>query len=282
MKKIERLIRIIAQIIFLCLMVTIAVLPLYSCLVVSLKSDAEMTYNNLISLPENILNLDNYKYVWENTLYPRALLLSVLIVVISTLISVCLSSMVAFVIFRLQPRYRRAIFNVFILASLVPTILVQVYCFQMMAKLQLVNTLVGYILLLCNTDVTALYIFKNNYDSIPSRYDDIATLEGASSLKIFTSIHIPQLRPALITSGLIKAIYVYNEYFLANLYLINKVQYPTVTTVLYSLAGPFGTQYNQLCAGVMLSILPILILFLIFQTKIYNGFGAKKIVRRRK
>lgn len=258
---------------FLGLSLFFTMLPLYSCLVVSLKSEAEMTYDSLIMLPENFFNFENYTHIWQDTLYAKALAISLLLVILSVGISALLSAMLSFVLFRVKIRGANKIFNLFAAISFVPTLLIQVFCFQMMAQLKLVNTIIGYVLLLCNTDITALYVFRNNYKAIPVNYDNLALIEGSSYFMLFVRVHIPQLKPAFITYGLIKAIFVYNEYVLANLYLLDKSMYPTVTTVLYALAGPFGSKYNIICAGVILSLLPILILFLFFQKKIYSGFS---------
>ena len=66
---------------------------------------------------------------------------------------------------------------------------------------------------------------------------------------------------------------VYNEYYMSNLYLQTK-ELRTISTALYAFTGPYGNQYNYICAGVLITIIPIFILFLIFQKQVYGGMAA--------
>lgn len=65
----------------------------------------------------------------------------------------------------------------------------------------------------------------------------------------------------------------YNEYYMSNLYL-QSPELKTISTALYRFTGPYGNQYNYICAGVIITIIPILILFLIFQKQVYSGMAA--------
>jgi multiple sugar transport system permease protein len=72
----------------------------------------------------------------------------------------------------------------------------------------------------------------------------------------------------------LKGVATYNEYYMANLYLQDKMLYQTVCTALYRFTGPFGNQYNYICAGVLISLIPALVVFILCQKQIYNGLGA--------
>lgn len=76
-----------------------------------------------------------------------------------------------------------------------------------------------------------------------------------------------------VTSLVLKGVGVYNEYYMSNLYL-QKAELKTISTALYTFTGPYGNQYNYICAGVIITIIPILILFLIFQKQVYGGMAA--------
>ena len=99
-----------------------------------------------------------------------------------------------------------------------------------------------------------------------------------SIFTIFYKLLLPLLKPAIVTSCILKGVATYNEYYAANLYLQDKVKYPTVATSLYTFVGPLGSQYNLICAGVIISLLPALIVFITCQKKIYSGLtsGAVK------
>ena len=76
-----------------------------------------------------------------------------------------------------------------------------------------------------------------------------------------------------MTCAILKGVGVYNEYYAANLYLQN-ADLKTIAIALYSFTGPMGSKYNLICAGVIITLLPMLILFLIFQKQIYSGIAA--------
>ena len=100
----------------------------------------------------------------------------------------------------------------------------------------------------------------------------------------FISLHhvlpyvLPLLKPAIVTSAILKGVSTYNEYYMANLYLQDKSLYQVVSTSLYTFTGPMGSQYQYICAGVIITMIPILIIFLFCQKQIYSGMamGAVK------
>ena len=99
-------------------------------------------------------------------------------------------------------------------------------------------------------------------------------MDGASYFTIFYKILFPLLKPAIVTSCILKGVGTYNEYYMANLYLQNKKELPTMSTSLYTFVGPLGSQYNLICAGVIISLLPALIVFVLCQKQIYSGLTA--------
>ena len=84
---------------------------------------------------------------------------------------------------------------------------------------------------------------------------------------------LPLLKPAVVTACILKGVSVYNEYYAASLYL-TKPNLKTVAISLYTFTGPLGSQYNLICAGVIISLLPALLVFLLCQKQIYSGITA--------
>ena len=132
----------------------------------------------------------------------------------------------------------------------------QVTVYQIMTSLGLVNSLAGYILLQCGTDVISIYIFLQFFENLSVSLDESAILEGCTYFGVFFRILFPLLRPAIVTVMILKGIGVYNEYYSANLYLQDKTRFVTVSTALYTFTGPFGNAYNLICAGVILTLVP--------------------------
>lgn len=95
---------------------------------------------------------------------------------------------------------------------------------------------------------------------------------------LLTRARSPLLKPAIVTCAIIKGVSTYNEYYMANLYLQDKSLYQVVSTSLYTFTGPMGSQYNYICAGVLITMIPIVVIFILCQKYIYIGLtqGAVK------
>ncbi len=141
----------------------------------------------------------------------------------------------------------------------------------------LVNSLIGYIILQCGTDVISIYIFLQFFENLSVSLDESAILDGCTYFGVFFKILFPLLRPAIVTVMILKGIGVYNEYYAANLYLQDKTRFVTVSTALYTFTGPFGNAYNLICAGVILTLIPMLVIFIACQKQIYSGLAAGSV-----
>ena len=149
----------------------------------------------------------------------------------------------------------------------------QVSTYSIMSNLHLINHLYGYIFLMMGTDVISIYIFIQYYENLPVSLDESAILDGANYFQIYWHILLPLLKPAIVTCIILKGANTYNEYYCAHLYL-QKPELCTVAISLYTFTGPMGNQYNYICAGVIISLLPALIVFILCQDQIYNGIAA--------
>lgn len=102
-------------------------------------------------------------------------------------------------------------------------------------------------------------------------------MDGASYFTIYSRIILPLLKPAIATVVIIKGVAIYNEFYIPFLYMPKK-GLQVVATALFKFKGPYGTQWEIISAGIVISIIPTLIVFLFLQKYIYNGFtsGATK------
>ena len=103
--------------------------------------------------------------------------------------------------------------------------------------------------------------------------DESAIIDGCTYFGVYFKILLPLLKPAIVTSLVLKGVSVYNEYYMSSLYLQSN-ELKTISTALYRFTGPYGNQYNYISAGVLITIIPILVLFLIFQKQVYSGMAA--------
>lgn len=256
----------------------VAVLPIASCVITAFKTETEYQQTNVMTLPENWFNFSNYVEAFSRANMGRAFMNSIIIVVCVLTVSTIVGTQLAYVLNRFKFPGNALIRSLFLFASLLPGVAMQVAVYQIMYKLGFINSMIGYIIMMCGTDVISIYIYIQFFENIDIALDESGIMDGASYFTIFYRILLPLLKPAIVTSCILKGVGTYNEYYCANLYLQNKKLYSTVSTSLYTFVGPLGSKYNLICAGVIISLLPALIIFVTCQKQIYSGLtsGAVK------
>ena len=255
----------------------VAVLPIVSCVITAFKTDTEYQQTNVMVLPKSWLNFDNFVQAFQKANMGRAFLNSTIILICVLIASVLIGTQLAYVLDRFKFPGNGLIRNLFLFATLLPGVAMQISVYEIMYKLHFINSLPGYIIMMCGTDVIAIYIYIQFFENISYSLDESAIMDGASYFTIFYKILLPLLKPAIVTSCILKGVGTYNEYYCANLYLQDKKRYPTVATSLYTFVGPLGSKYNLICAGVIISLLPALILFITCQKQIYSGLTAGSV-----
>jgi len=256
----------------------VSVLPVVVCVITAFKSPEEYAETNVMTLPKSWTYFENFVQAWKQANMALAFRNSIIILICVLFFSILTGSMLAYILNRFKFPGNGLIRNLFLFASLLPGIAMQVSVYQIMYSLGWINSLFGYIVLMCWTDVISIYIFIQFFENISVSLDEAAIMDGCTYFGVFFRILLPLLKPAIITVMILKGVGVYNEYYMANLYLQNKNQFVTVATSLFKFTGPLGNQYNYICAGVILTMLPALIVFILCQKQIYGGLaqGAVK------
>lgn len=264
----------VAKYVLLIFAAFVSLVPIVSCVITAFKTEEEYANTSVMTLPESWLYFENFIVAWQEADMGRAFLNSFIILICVLTGSVLISSMLAYVLNRFKFHGNTLIRNLFTIATLIPGIATQVTVYQIMTALHLVNSMPGYIILMMGTDVITIYIFLQFFENLPVSLDESAILDGCSYFGVFFKILLPLLKPAVVTSAILKGVSTYNEYYMANLYLQDKNKYQVVSTSLYVFSGPMGSQYNYICAGVLITIIPALIIFLLCQNQIYSGMAA--------
>ena len=256
----------------------VAVLPVVSCVITAFKTDEEYQSTNVMTLPESWLNFSNFTSAFTKAGMGRAFANSTIILIFVLVASVFIGTQLAYVLNRFKFPGNTLIRNLFLFASLLPGVAMQISVYEIMYKLHFINSLPGYIIMMCGTDVISIYIYIQFFENIDFSLDESAIMDGANYFTIFYKILLPLLKPAIVTSCILKGVSTYNEYYAANLYLQDKKTVGTVATSLYTFVGPLGSKYNLICAGVIISLIPALIVFICCQKQIYSGLtsGAVK------
>ena len=206
----------------------------------------------------------------------RALWNSTLLTVGSVTLIVLLSALVAFVMQRRQDRMASIVSSIMLAGLIIPPAVVPTIF--LLQWLGIYKTLLGLIMVeVAYTMPFAILIFRAFMASIPSEIDEAAIMDGASPLRVFFSIILPLLQPAIITVIVTSAVGIYND-FVGPLYFLPGNENVTVQLTLFSFMSQFSSQWNLLFADVLvITILP-LIMFMFFQHQLVSGMtkGAIK------
>lgn len=246
------------------------ILPIVVVLFGSLKTSREFMTSNPLSLPQNCFNLANYKTAFINGKMLGAFGNTIIIVGVSTVATVLTGSMTAYVLSRFVFTGKQLVRKLFLVASLIPSITMQMSIFQIISKMGLFNTRLSTILLYAGTDIISIYIFLQFLDNISCSLDEAAIMEGSSYFGVFFKIILPLLRPAIVTVVIIKGVGFYNEFYTPFLYMPSQ-RLSVISTSLFKFMGPYGSKWEVICAGVIITMLPTLIVFIKLQKQIYSG-----------
>ena len=251
----------------------IALLPVCVCVLTAFKTTEEYNASSVLDLPQSFLYFENFVVAVKQANMFRGFFNTGIVLIVVLIVSIFTGSMLAYVLNRFKFKGSGIINSLFMFASLIPGIATQVTVYQIMYKLGLINHLYGYMIVLMGTDIISIYIFLQFFENLSVSLDESAIIDGCTYFGVFFKILFPLLKPAIVTSLVLKGVGVYNEYYMSNLYLQDR-NLKTISTALYTFTGPYGNQYNYICAGVLITIIPIFVLFLIFQEQVYSGMAA--------
>lgn len=251
----------------------ISLIPVCVCVIAAFKTNDEYSETGVLDLPKSFFYFDNFRIAFKEANMAKCFLNTCIVLVVVVSLSVLISAMTGYVLNRFKFKGNAVVQNLFTFAALIPGIATQVTVYQIMYSLNFINHLYGYIIVLLGTDIISIYIFLQFFENLSPALDESAIIDGCTYFGVFFKILFPLLKPAIVTSLILKGVGVYNEYYMSNLYLQQK-ELRTISTALYAFVGPYGSQYNYICAGVIITIVPILILFLIFQKQVYSGMAA--------
>ncbi len=255
----------------------IAIVPLVVVLLASFKTATEFRDSGVLELPKHITNFDNYIRAFVDGKMLLGFFNTATVLIISMIGTILTGTMTAYVLNRFEFKAKNLVKSAFMIATLVPSITMQVTCYQIMNSLHLVNTRTSVILLFIGTDIIAIYIFIQFLENISASLDESAIMDGASYFTVFFKIIMPLLRPAIMTVIIIKGVSIYNDFYTPFLYMTSR-KLMMISTSLFNFQGPYGTQWQVICAGIIITIIPTLIIFIFLQKYIYSGLtqGAVK------
>ncbi|MCK5180031.1 MAG: carbohydrate ABC transporter permease, partial [Candidatus Omnitrophica bacterium] len=187
---------------------------------------------------------------------------------------ILVASLAAYSFSRLRFPGKNIFFYMFILAMMIPLPGSFVPLVVLMNKLGLVNTRIGYILCMINVGLSvSILLLKTFFDKMPSDLEDAARIDGCGPLEVWWHVALPLARPAIAVVAIFNSLIVWNEFILANL-LLTDDSLMTLQTGLYKFQGPNLANYPVLMAGLTISAVPIIMIYLFMQKHIVKGLST--------
>lgn len=222
--------------------------------------------------PAGKWHIENFSEVWNSynflTLYMNTLIVMVLRVVCAVLTA----TMAGYAFGRLEFRGKGFLFSIVLIQMMVPSQIFIIPQYLMISKAHLLNTKFA---LVFPGIVTAFgtYLFKQSFQSLPKELEEAAEIDGCSVWQRFLYIMMPLTRSAIVSLGIFTALFAYKD-MMWPMIVANKPSATTLSAALAKLQGQFGSNYPQIMAGALMAILPMLVLYLIFQKQFIEGIAS--------
>jgi multiple sugar transport system permease protein len=258
--------------------VLFCLVPFYWLVNISLKTGPDLSSADLVPPHPS---LENYKSIFKNDDFTRALANSAIVALSTTFIGVIIGSFTAYALARLKMRFKFILLGVVLSISTFPQIAIAAPLFRLWSNMpfglpQLYNTLPGLVIpYLTFALPLSIYILVSFFREIPRDLEEAALVDGATHFEAFRKIVVPLAAPGLATTAILTFIAAWNEFLLATT-LTSSVKARTVPVAISQFTGssqfevPLGTQS---AASVVISV-PLIILVLLFQKRIVAGLTA--------
>ncbi|WP_303193317.1 carbohydrate ABC transporter permease [Hungatella hathewayi] len=236
----------------------------------SLKDNNEI-YSNSFGLPKTAV-WSNYAEAWKGARVGRSFANSILVCLITLAVFTVITSMASYILTRVtKSRLLSVYFSLGIMipahALLIPSVLI-------FKRLHLIDHLSGLMIVYTAVNISfAMFIMNGFMEGIPRELDEAATIDGCGRAGIFFHIVFPVAKPGIATVATITFLNCWND-LLLGLVLISTPARKTLSMTISALKGSYVTQYGLLCAGFVISIVPVVFMYLLFQKQVIAGMTA--------
>ncbi len=238
----------------------------------SLKTQ-DTIFSNMSIFVDNPL-WKNYHEAWTKGNFGAYFFNSVLYTVSVVAGVVFAASLAAYAFARLNFPGKNILFYMFLITMMIPIPGSFIALYVLLSKLRLINTRLGYILPQINAGLAlAIYLLKTFFEELPKDLEDSARIDGCGKLGVYWHIALPLAKPAIAVIVVFNAIAVWNEYLLAMLILSSKSLMP-LQRGLMVFQGAHITKYPLLMAGITITVVPVVIVYLLMQRHIITGITA--------
>ena len=258
---------------------SIAVLyPIFWMFLGSFKSNAEI-YRNPWGFPESFSWI-NFTEAWTNFNIDTSVFNSLFVTVLGAFLTLALAVPTAYAIERLKFRGSNFLFMLYVSAMMIPMVLGWIPLFFLLMDFNLLNNLVGLSIVYAVSQLPfTIFVLTSFMSTIPKSLEESAAIDGLSPYGVLLKVITPLSMSGIITVTIMNAIQFWNEYFMALIFLQSKDKYTLALAIDYiSSEAEYTNAWGTLFASLVIAIVPVIILYAIFQQRISKGMteGAIK------
>jgi ABC-type glycerol-3-phosphate transport system permease component len=247
--------------------------PLYFMLTNSLKVQDEF-FGNLLGLPQNPI-LANYLKILQHPNLGRWFVNSIVLTGGAVVLSTGISILAAYAFAQMRFPGRDLLFNLITPLMVIPPIVMVIPMFVLFRQLRLVNNLGGPLIIYAGLMLPfTIFLLRNFFITIPQEIKDAALIDGATEFQVLTKIYLPLSKPALVTSIVVNAVWVWNELLIALVFLQTEELRTLIVGITTSLQKRFTLDVPSLMAGLAVATIPMIILYIIGQNALVRGLVA--------
>ena len=249
------------------------IIPLIVIVVNSLKTQGE-SYDLNLSLPARPI-FENFATVIERGNLIVAFFNSLSYAAISTILLVGITTLAAFVLVRRPSRLHRVFYYLFVLGISLPINYISLM--KVMIGLHLMNTRVGIVLLYAAIGIPfSMFVACGFISTIPKELHEAAVIDCCSALGLYFKIVLPLLKPVISTLFILNFLGTWNDFTLAVYYLNDSGKMP-MTLAVYNFFGQFSRSWNLVCADIVLTTLPVMVVYILGQKYIISGMTSGSV-----
>jgi raffinose/stachyose/melibiose transport system permease protein len=254
-------------------MAIVWLVPLVIIILTSLRSQGDLLGNGIFGWPEEV-RWANFSRAWGIGNFSTYFRNSAILIVVKVPLGIIVSSLAAYPLAKMQFRLRSVLFIFFLFGLAIPVHVTLTPLLVMMKQIGIAGNLAALIPPYVVFGLPfQIFVMRGFFRTVPSELLEAARLDGASEWGIFWRILMPLSTPALATLFIIDALATWNELLIA-LVLISATEWRTVPVGLLQFQGQFSSRYTEMMAGVVISITPIIILYIFLQRYMVSGLTA--------
>lgn len=245
--------------------------PLFALVNVALKPAGSRTSALEIDFPPSF---DNFALAWQQGALGGALLNSLVVAVFSVLGVIVVAAFASYPLARISRGWSRALFFLFLGGLLIPMQLGLLPLYVTMRDLGLLGSLGALIIMNIGMQLPfSIFLYTTFLREMPLDYEEAALLDGCGPVRTFVSVVFPLLRAVTGTVIILNSVSVWNEFFTPLLYLSGSGS-NTAPVAIYNFVGQYVAQWPLVFAGLVITIVPILVLYFVLQKHIIRGFAG--------